>query len=56
MAATYDVTKPRYTVCTHRYPNTDFEVLSEGEVAFWRSLGYTVKEHRWNGSIFVDVN
>jgi hypothetical protein len=51
----YDITKPRYTVITNRYPNADFEVLQEAEVKFWRSIGYTVLEHRWNGKMFVDV-
>lgn len=56
MKGRYDTSKPRYEVHTNRYPNTDFEVLHEAEVFFWRSLGYRVSEARWNGKIFVEVN
>ena len=47
----YDTTKPRFTVHTNTYPSTDFETLSVVEVTFWRSIGYLVSEHRWNGQM-----
>lgn len=52
----YDITKPRFTVHTNQYPNTDFEVLGLDEVEFWRSMGYVVTEARWNGKIFVEMS
>lgn len=56
MSKQYDLTKPRYTVVTHRYPNGDFETPSVEEAAFWIRIGYVVLEHTWNGSVFVTTN
>lgn len=49
---TYDLTKPRYSVCNQTEARLEsdlshltrtFETLSDSEAAFWAVIGYTVE-------------